>query len=333
MTGGTPASRYVNPSARTEPGSRSNVIDLFKLVLAVMVVGVHVPLFSDMHPDAGTVLTEGLYRIAVPSFICLTGYYLQLARPGAWFRATLRFIGLYLIWSLIYAPVWVDAVIASERPVLTLLKSMVIGYWHLWYLAALCFAIPLFALLHRAPTAHLLGIAISLFLIGLALQYGEILTVQPRNLPLHYWRNGLFLALPFLLLGHLLRRHRLAERVDPRSLLFLALASIALLMIEAILMAHFGGYTGHADFRLCLLIAAPSSVVFALSLAGRRFGTGLPKGLGDIATALYLLHPGFIITFNKVGLVISTPTTIVILVLTMASALVLIRTGLSRILL
>jgi len=333
MTGAAAPATGPDSPTRPEARRRSGSVDLFKFLLAVMVVGVHVPLFADLHPDAGTLLTQGLYRIAVPAFLCLTGYYLALGRPGTWQKATRRFLLLFLIWSVIYAPTWADDVLAADHPLRAMIEPLLFGFWHLWYLAALCVALPLLALLYRLPSPLLLGLATALFLAGFALQHAHLLTGQALTLPLPLYRNGLFLALPFLILGHLLRRHALPERIGPTRLAVLALAATALLLAEALLMQRLAGHTGFADFRLALLPAAPAATALALSLAAHPLGTAMPRDLGAIAMGLYLLHPGVFIVLTKFGLPSTTAATLLILALSTAGAVLLARTRLSRLLL
>jgi len=47
------------------PSGRLPGIDLLKIVLAVMVVGLHAQLWRQDHPLAGQLLGEGLFRLAV----------------------------------------------------------------------------------------------------------------------------------------------------------------------------------------------------------------------------------------------------------------------------
>lgn len=322
-------------SAGPRPGTakgmayRYRLVDLFKVILAIMVVGLHVPLGTDLLPRAGFVLDQSIYRIAVPAFFCLTGYFLSPSLGQAWQRRVWRFLLLYLLWMAIYAPFWLDDVIGQDGVITNAIKMAVFGYWHLWYLFALCLALPLLALMARWRTATLLPFAIALLLIGLTLQYGSALTHSRDTLPLSVYRNGLFAGLPFLILGHLLRRHNLPQVTAPGHLAALAATGMALLVAEAVA-GEYLGLGSPSDLRLSLLLAVPALVALALSLADHPLGQGLPAGLGTMATGIYLIHPGVISIANKLALAPSTLLTIAIILLSAAATWTCVKLRLAR---
>lgn len=329
MTNGPslPASEQRSPlSGRDE---RAPIVDLFKLLLALMVVGVHAPLLTDIVPGGGVFLNQGLYRLAVPAFFCLTAYHLSPTLSRSWARRTRRLVLLFLLWMAIYAPFWLDDLIASDRPALDVIKALLIGYWHLWYLSAICVALPFLAFVLHWRTRHLLLLALSLFLTGLTLQYGTALTQSEHAAELHYWRNGLLFALPFMILGHLLRRHDLPRRLPLRHLLLLVAVGIAALLTEAATLGTFG-IAGPSDLRLALLLAVPALVALVLTWADHPVGHRLPQGLGLLATGIYLIHPGLISVTLKLGLPANTLSTLLIILLSAAATWTCVKLRLAR---
>ena len=307
--------------------ARLPYVDLLKVCLAIMVIGIHAPLFADMLPGGWTLLNQGIYRIAVPTFFCLSAYVLSPALgTGGWRKWSGRILLLYVIWMTIYLPFWGKAALEADNPALSLLHSVAFGYWHLWYLIALAIGIPLLALLHKVPSSGLGAIAMSLSLVGVGLEYGTefIHSAQEHNLDL--WRNALFSALPYLILGHLLRRHDLPRFLGPgRAGLLLALG-LALLIAEVLVTRFALGLLNPDDLRLSLMIAVPALACLALSLpTGPRALALIPRQTGSFANGLYFLHIGVLQIVVRLLPESGTARTLVIIALTAALTLICLR--------
>ena len=103
-------------------------IDFSKLLLSFMVVGIHVDLFNDIGREINFLLVDGIFRLAVPFFFIINGYFYHSVKPGASFFWFKRILGLYFFWSVFFAFFWVD----FNKPLLTTLYVL-FGYYHLWY--------------------------------------------------------------------------------------------------------------------------------------------------------------------------------------------------------
>ena len=68
---------------------RNLSIDILKVILAIAVVFLHTRIFYDLSTLLGHVFVQGIFRLAVPIFLVITGYYFfyQMERKTLSFRA------------------------------------------------------------------------------------------------------------------------------------------------------------------------------------------------------------------------------------------------------
>lgn len=263
---------------------RNLAVDILKIILAFFVVFLHMHLLRDSYPSLSYVLVNGLFRIGVPVFLIITGYYFyhvdDINKLKKWL---IRIFLLYSIWSIIYIPFW------KEDKVFI---NILFGYHHLWYLIGTFFAgIILFALKNKSPQFLLLTI---LFLFGCGymiqmlgnLHYftGE-LDVALNLFP--SYRNFLFVCFPFLGIGFLIKKLNIDVKQKP-SLLVVA-ASVALVVLEAFFNYKVIGLDKKEsiDLLISLLIACPIVFLYCKSISVKTDS----KILASISTAIYLVHP------------------------------------------
>lgn len=307
--------------------ARLPYVDLLKVGLAIMVIGIHSPLFSDILPGGSTMLNQGLYRIAVPTFFCLSAYFLSpTLGTGGWWRWTRRILWLYAVWMTVYLPIWGKSALESDEPILAALRELAIGYWHLWYLIALALGIPMLSLLRDLSSPVLATVAALLSGVGVLLQYGSEFIGHPLANNFEYWRNALFFALPFLILGHLLRRHDVPSRLGPRGAAVFLTLGLILLLGEILTSRFVFGLINASDLRLSLLIAVPALTSLFLSLpSGPRALAFIPAQTGSFANGLYFLHIGVLHIVARTLPLSGTASTLAIIVLTSVLTLICLR--------
>ncbi|PRD56480.1 acyltransferase family protein [Sphingobacterium gobiense] len=261
---------------------RNLSVDILKVLMAFLVVFLHLNIFMDRIPLLGFVLVNGLFRISVPVFLLISGYYFtqvdSVAKLEKW---VFRLGTLYLIWMLIYLPFWINA----PNKVLTLLT----GTYHLWYLVGALFAGLLLYVLRKVSIKFLMGMAVALFLIGYLIQIVGNLHIFQGSLDgvmntLWVYRSFLLFCFPMLTLGFVLRR--IEPKMEHKPLLFHVVAAIVLLVLESFLLFVFVNSRESVDLLLFLLIAAPVLFLYVKNL----HIPGSYKGLADFATGVYLVH-------------------------------------------
>lgn len=127
--------------------NRNCVIDLAKLIAALLVVAIHTALFVDVDSNLYFVFNELLCRLAVPFFAICTGYYLSVNKVK---RQWVKLVGIYLLWTILYflllVPNWISTGWMSVNNCLGYCKSAFLSgsYFHLWYLLYVIYALPVF---------------------------------------------------------------------------------------------------------------------------------------------------------------------------------------------
>jgi len=277
----------------TAPG-RSRAVDLLKLALALMVVGIHANPFRELGRTALLLTGDGIYRLGVPVFLLFNGYFLQAAvekgRGGAYLR---RAVTLYVIWMLLYLPIYWSALINQNW--WQNLRMLVFGYWHLWYLSGMAMAAALILPIAHWPVRRLAGLAALTLGAGLVLFYGQAwnwfrIDIAFLQDPLPAHRNALVLCLPYMLIGALIWRLRLAETLPRRPVLLVALLASLMVPLESVAVAYTAPRGLPHDTLIALAIAAPALMIAALQWPGAV----ADRRIGDYASGIYFVHVAFV---------------------------------------
>ncbi len=221
-----------------------------KLICAVWVIVVHTYPFYEAFPDLGFISSNILGRIIIPFFFISSGYFLEQgihAKGPAYLKNYLqRLIKMYLIWSLICLPVGIHLVQRFvELHGIQWIFAMIAGffyagtYYHLWYMAALIFAIFFCTRwLRRFTMRSLLITSFFLYAFGCLETYFGLFhqTFLADWMDAYFsslitTRNGLFFGVPLVALGMALARGQWDQKV--RHALPKALFFFLLLFLEA----------------------------------------------------------------------------------------------------
>lgn len=254
-------------------------------MLAFFVVCLHLHILRDSYPLLSYVLVNGLFRMGVPVFLIISGYFFfyvnDLSRLKKW---SFRIFLLYAIWSVIYIPLWKE----NDEYAMNIL----FGYHHLWYLIGTLFAGLLLYMLRHIPVKKLFFVLIACFCCGYTIQYfgnshyfkGEtdvLLNLFP------VYRNFLFVCFPFLGIGFLIKRQGIEVRRRPP--LWLVLLAAGSVMAESFLneqLLHLQKKES-IDLLFSLLIACPVLFLYCKNITVKTDS----KILASISTAIYLIHP------------------------------------------
>ncbi|TJZ90769.1 acyltransferase [Paracoccus gahaiensis] len=273
----------------TDQTRRASAIDPLRLLLALSVIALHAGF-----PEAAPALVKqglfnGLYRLAVPVFALISGYFflspLRSGRAGAYLR---RIAALYLLWMAIYLPIYGPDFSGPGH----VLQTLVFGYFHLWFLPGLLVSAALVWAL-RAP-GRIAVVAGLMAAVGLVLQY--LVLSGAVQMQLDHYRNGLFTIFPFFATGLLLAQGWGARLTR----LALPLAGLSLLAVigESLIWYRIAGGGWGIDMMVSLLLAAPLLFLAARQLQGGWDG----KRLASVAAFVYFSHILMMITASRFGL-------------------------------
>lgn len=272
---------------------RIHSLDYLKLGLAIAVAFGHTYwLQTHMTPQL-FMIGNGLMRVMVPTFCITAGYFLYSAvARGKGLKWLKRVAVLYLFWMAVYLPFWSNEV---HGP-LSLVKTLVWGYFHLWFMAGIL-AAGAFVLILReigqrvAPLAQyrlMMAVAAVCAIIGVVLQYVSLSGIA--KVGVHKFSNGLFMCFPFLAIGYVIGR-RVArcgmEALPARPLVLLAtVVGLGLLMVESWLVQARWGLQVMLDIPLSSYVAAPALFIATL---GTRMPAP-PMRLDPISASIYFMH-------------------------------------------
>ncbi|WP_238796786.1 acyltransferase family protein [Acinetobacter pittii] len=302
---------------------RNLSIDYLKILLAFLVILLHLNILSEIYPDVGYVLVNGLFRLAVPIFLIITGYYFtnidNINKFKSWF---VRIGILYVVWMIFYSPFWFKINNLSG----TFINAFM-GYFVLWYLIGVLFAGTLLYALRNLKTNVLLAFALCLYIMGYAIQQmgnlhlfsgfvDKILNWHPIS------RNFVFDCFPFLTFGFLIKKLNIDLRFKPSA--GLVLFSIALVIIESRLNFIFISKNESLDHIIAMIFAAPIIFIYVKNLKIQ----GENKNLALFSTAIFLIHPFFMLLYSFMVahglLLIEIPKILFVLSLSLISGVILV---------
>lgn len=299
-------------------------LDIAKFICSLLVVMIHTAPFEKSAPELNFFLVNVLARIAVPLFYIMSGF--LLFGPMEYQNGTLcackenhhrifrywkRIAVLYGGWALAYLlivkiPMWINIGwwgphVIKDAAAALLFSGM---HYHLWYLLALLYAVPLLYVLQQFLKKGALLTAAGLFWLCECLRYSYS-WVGIDQIPLLIWvsdrmptvLDAAFRATPLMLLGAVVARSE--ERKRASALGILALIGFFLCTAEVYLLR---GFTPNGQC-FSYLIFTPFMAVFLLRyLVAAKQITIRPQVssfLRNTSTIIYCLHPMLIELLGK----------------------------------
>ncbi|SET16158.1 Surface polysaccharide O-acyltransferase, integral membrane enzyme [[Clostridium] aminophilum] len=251
-------------------GKNCNMVDVIKVICAVMVVMGHIEPFGKDVPETFAYLNFGfqkyLARIAVPFFFVASGYFLfrksstenfDVRHSAKYIKRILR---LYLTWTILYLPLIIRGFFHDEKGLKHAISMFVRyffftgSYAQLWYLPALMTAVLIVTiLLHRRIAVwRILAIGGFFYFIGLFAQswFGFIRPLE-HHLP-GIWnflklveqviittRDGLFDGFLFVAIGMYFAFYNVKMRSDKALVGFLLSMTALFAEVFALKSFHF----------------------------------------------------------------------------------------------
>lgn len=279
-------------------------IEQFRVLLAMMVVAIHCLPLHHLWPDGDILITLTLFRIAVPFFFMISGYYVfsdlatqnsYPARQRVW-QFIKKQLQVYLIATLLFLPIaWYSGMLGLNMPLGTFIQTLLVNgiLYHLWYFPAIITgSLLVMGLLTRLSFKQVFFIAVGLYVVGLGGDSWSGLAEHTPITPLYSLifqllagtRNGIFFAPLFLLLGVLARRFA-QKPASPHRYSYLMISLICLLL-ESYLLHHFT--TPKHDSMYVFL---PFVLLFFFPIIQQWQAPIIWKQAGRLSLWLYLLHP------------------------------------------
>lgn len=289
--------------------------------MALMVVGLHAGFLANFSAVGSYLLVNGLFRIAVPTFLLINGYffYQSISRglTSQWFK---RVIQLYAFWMLIYSPYWLpDFTQGFSVFIAGLIRYISLGYFHLWYLAGMIGAAIVTTIFAKRGTRLLVVSSLFAVSLGIAIQYADGYSLinssflrELAHLKTSH-RNFLLFSFPFFCIGFLINKHQLQRHFTFKSALITTLVGIALLLIESYSNFSRLGSKDPFDNLIALVVACPAIFVLFIKTNIQTES----KNLALYSTGIYLSHILIMSAIND--FIETTPTTLAIVTAALAA--------------
>lgn len=176
---------------------RNLAIDSLKIILAMLVVAIHV--IGNSPSLIGHMLANGIFRVAVPVFFVINGFYLfgAVGNTDKFLGWVGRILFLYIFWMLVYSPFYLPFGQGLTPIAISLLKKLIVSYFHLWYVLGMLWGGVLLFFLRNGNNQTIVLIAVILYLSGALVQYFQYY-YQPVGFPIWSARNFLFFAFPMM---------------------------------------------------------------------------------------------------------------------------------------
>ena len=298
-------------------------IDRFRLIAALLIVGIHTYPLVSISEVANFYLIHVFGRIAVPFFLMVTGYFLlprYLIKKESDTKPLISFIKktgfIYIMATLLYLPISIYAGHYSGGNLFAVIVRNIVfdgTFYHLWYLPASIIGVLIvyaFGLKFSLPMVF--GMTVVLYIVGLLGDnyWGVISGVSfLRNIYdigfniFSFTRNGLFYAPIFLVMGAAIAKMK--NRISPRICIIGLAVSLLFMMFEGYLLDR-SGASRHSSMYIALLPSMFFLFSFLLAQKGRSSIL-----LRNVSMWIFILHPLLIIVVRGAARVIGLTSLLV----------------------
>ena len=210
-------------------------IDIFRWLMSLLVIAIHVNIFFPVTNSIGVQLFEDITGIAVPFFFITSGYFFVVS--GAVERRQnylLKLFKTYIMWTVIYLPFTFFYYIVQQQYnvfqtfLYFMQRILLVGEnyysFHLWYIHGLIFCVVLYVILlkilkpqNKKMSVHMFIFAFALYVGGRALSF---VASQEKLYPIISYiakqymnifittRNGPLFGFCFFMIGVMFSQHQ-----------------------------------------------------------------------------------------------------------------------------
>lgn len=235
---------------------------------------------------------QWFFRFCVPFFFISTGYFYS-KMPFAKRRSYLiRIAAIYCLATAIYFPY----ILETEKGILDIIKALILGYRHLWYLIALLGGLVIFEATDRVLSKRIRYI-LSAFLLMIGIVFDEYYKPIPydnlSNMALlfkHLTRNGLFFAFPMLTIGYAISTNiKCIHRIKCSILSTVTIILFLLSFAETSLLRMIIGNSITLDLSLFGWTTAIPLFCIAIN-TGNNLSERFRRDIRKITDVVYIIH-------------------------------------------
>ncbi|MBF1994835.1 acyltransferase family protein [Serratia symbiotica] len=274
---------------------RNISLDIIKVVMAYCVVLLHQSAFYMVHHSADEIeapairfiLENGLFRIAVPFFLVVSGYFfVKINNFSGFVKWCLRVGKLYVFWSLCYMLLcyyfnkfpahWTD---------------FIFGYMHLWYLLGTLLGGTLLWFMRKVTIRNLLLVAFLIYFLGLIIQEVSLCNFIKGPVGIYLSstpvaRNFFFFCFPIMSLGYAISKTNYDGKYHKNGIMLIL--ALVLVACESYAQYIFVGYKS-IDVMLMTPIAAALLFIYFKNM-DITINSNYKLLVPLFSTAIYLGH-------------------------------------------
>lgn len=273
-------------------------IDFIRFIAALLVVAIHTYPFNDFNDTFDYIVTRIIFRILVPLFLMITGYFVlpkALEDKNNLKKYLVKIGKMYLISMLIFFPLNIYKGYFNHFKIELFLKDIFFDgtFYHLWYFPAVMLGLVINYILLKKLGFKKSGLMVLFFyIVGL---FGDSYYGLIRDnvflsgiydiffLGSSYTRNGLFYTPIFLYIGYFFRKSNF--KLEIKENILLIIICLVLLVGEGLTL-YFFNILRHNSMYLMLIPL--SFLVFSLIVNNclkedRTYRT--------MANYIYIVHP------------------------------------------
>ncbi|MEG2740281.1 acyltransferase [Clostridium sp.] len=279
------------------------MVNIIKLICAIMVVMIHTSALKDINTDLYVTTSLGITRVAVPFFFIVSGYFNYKAYKDKlkWRELLKKYIKWYFMWILIEMITLfpMTVFILKEGIVFGIVRILMVGVsGSLWYVSALIISTAfIYPFVKKEKYILLSIISIFLFVLGLAGDsYYKIFegTIM-GNLAVAYlsvfimMQTCITMGVPFLTIGVIINKYNLKDKFKSSKVpLTITIIGVILLAVEAITL-YKNQIPIEYNFYISTLIAAPFALIYGLK-SKARISSDISILCGELSIGIYLTH-------------------------------------------
>lgn len=302
---------------------RNLSLDILKLFLAFMVVGLHANFLADISPLGSFLTVNGVFRIAVPIFLLINGYYfclvLSKGKTTFWLK---RLLLLYISWMALYSVFWLKIPAFSLEVLGNLVRVVIFGYGHLWYFSGLLLSSILLLLLRKSVLSTFLYLITFTFICAVIFQYLNNYYVFETSILNEIVKSHIYIsAFSFFVLGFSINKYNLYDKVTVKLLSLLCLAGFVVLLGEAYFNYNVMGFRGGINIYFSLIFICPVILLLFLKLNVQ----GVSKSFAMYSTGIYLIHILILAIFSKYTSLSETKLTFIVILASIIASYFLIK--------
>jgi hypothetical protein len=280
---------------------RNYLLDYYKILLAILVVGIHTSPFLEYSKPLSFIFNLGIFRLAVPTFFLINGYYaiVALETKENLKKYLLRVLKLYVFWTILYFPLFMYTHDFSIKNIVWGIIVVFYGYGHLWYVTALLGGMALFYyLLQHYSKKTILILAVIFYFLGCFIELlqdnycrsGTGFIVEVAHLQV--WKlNFIFFAFPFISVGYYLKK-------EVKQFYFLRYLNVALLLFIIELVCSYYFLPLGRNMLFSLLLVTPCIFYFFITknyFENKTFF--LSDYIDKLPNSIYYVH-GLVVFFS-----------------------------------